>query len=228
MHNIEKWSELKISSLKLTTKQKNILYNIYAFVQNVVKEQEKLPERIKIDLPVDHFKYRSGKSEYIKRVIGLQSKNITYNYKVEKQSFTASTSLLGNVLYKKGSKSIQVELLRQSIILLTHIFPESETSLNIAASFNHVHTKGLYELICNEKNNVVVSIAIKELRTLLGVRKKYEKYSSFKRYVLEPAKKEMQAKADLYFEYIEIREGHRYTKIDFTIIWKNKHGHDQS
>jgi len=221
MHNIEKWSELKISNLKLTTRQKNILYTVFSYVRKEVKEQEKLPERIKIDLSLDHFKYKSGKSEYIKRVIDLQGRNIVYSYKVEKQLFTASTSLLGNVLYKKGSKSIQVEILRQSIIVLTHILPESETKLNIAASFNYCTTKRLYELICNEKNNVVVSIEINELRTLLGVGRKYEKYSSFKRYVIEPARKEMEAKADLYFEYIEIMEGKRYTKIDFTIIRKD-------
>jgi len=64
-------------------------------------------------------------------------------------------------------------------------------------------------------------IELGELRQMLGLRNtQYEYYNDFKRTILEPSRKELKAKTDLYFEFDEIKHGRRVGAIRFRIFTK--------
>jgi len=206
-----------------TAAQKNIMYSILGFVQELMFKPEDLPEIIKIDLPVANLAGMKNHSKIIEQIKSLMKKPIDYNFSYENRQFEAVTTLISHAQHEIGSSFVQIELPKKSIILLTNMIPGyTEFKRKIAMELKSLYAKRMYELISRWKDKKGFSMRIDELKDMLAVADKYEKYSAFKKYVLESSKKELKAKADLYFEYKEIKVGRRYEKIDFVIVRKKE------
>lgn len=68
------------------------------------------------------------------------------------------------------------------------------------------------------------SYSVDELKFFLGVQNKYQKFSDFKRRVLEPARKELERNdyVPYWFEYEITRRGRKASKVKFTVYVRHK------
>lgn len=75
----------------------------------------------------------------------------------------------------------------------------------------------LYELIKMRQDLRFVKISIQDLRKTLSVEHKYERFTDLKKHILEPARKEIKEKCDVYFTYRVERDGRSPVSINFMI-----------
>ena len=97
----------------------------------------------------------------------------------------------------------------------------TSSKLDMLLSFKSQYTMRVYNLLKQYENFKSREIDLKPLREILGIgEEQYDLYSNFKNRILEPVKKELESKADLYFEFDEIKYGRRVGAIRFNIITK--------
>lgn len=93
--------------------------------------------------------------------------------------------------------------------------------LNMLLSFKSQYTVRLYSLLKQYQWRNSCEIEIEKLYDMLGIGKdQYKLYSDFRRYILNVTQKELADKADLYFEYDEIKFGRRVGAIQLRILSK--------
>jgi len=91
--------------------------------------------------------------------------------------------------------------------------------LDILMRFKSQYTLRMYMLLKQYVKLAERKIEIGLLRAMLGLRKdQHVEYSDFKRNILNSVQKELQAKADLYFEFDEIKSSRRVVAINFHIL----------
>jgi len=206
-----------------TSVQKNIMYSLLGFVQELMFSKDELPEIIKIDLPITNLVGVKNNSRVIDQIKDLMKKPIDYQYSYKNRQFEAVTTLISHAQHETGSSIVQLELPKKSLILLTNMMPGyTKFKRQVAMELRSLYAKRMYELMCKWQDKSAFSMRIDELKDMLAVTDKYAKYSAFKKYVLEQSKNELKEKADLYFEYKEIKEGRRFVKLDFVIIKKKE------
>lgn len=142
--------------------------------------------------------------------------------------------------YEPGSGVVDIrldEMMLPYLIGLNTNF--TQCKLGMLLSFKSVYTNRLYMLLKQRRDHnpyaKTYEFELGELRKLLGVSVEaiprtdkfdkaqeaielYPEYRTFKKYVLESAKKELSAKADIGFEYNEIRHGRPVTAISFRVF----------
>lgn len=75
----------------------------------------------------------------------------------------------------------------------------------------------LYEMMKMRQDLRFVRMSVEELRETLSVEHKYERFTDLKKHVLEPARKEVKGKCDVYFTYRVKRDGRTPVSINFMI-----------
>jgi len=75
----------------------------------------------------------------------------------------------------------------------------------------------LYEIIKMRQDLRFMKMPIQELRETLSVEHKYERFTDLKKHILEPARKEIKEKCDVYFTYRVERDGRTPVGINFMI-----------
>jgi plasmid replication initiation protein len=95
------------------------------------------------------------------------------------------------------------------------------SKLEMLLSFKSQYTMRVYTLLKQYESLKGREIDLQQLRDLLGIGKdQYKRYNDFKKDILESTQKELKVKADLYFEFDEIKYGRRVGAIRFRIITK--------
>jgi len=95
------------------------------------------------------------------------------------------------------------------------------SKLEMLLSFKSQYTMRVYTLLKQYERLKEREIELQKLRDILGIRKdQYVLYSNFKKDVLESTQKELAEKADLYFEFDEIKYSRRVGAIRFRIFTK--------
>ena len=89
--------------------------------------------------------------------------------------------------------------------------------LQFAMRLSTPYSIRLYELIKMRQDLRFVKMAIQELRETLSVEHKYERFTDLKKHILEPARKEIKEKCDVYFTYRVERDGRTPVGINFMI-----------
>jgi hypothetical protein len=142
--------------------------------------------------------------------------------------------------YTQGSGVVDIrldEMMIPYLIGLTNNF--TQCKLGMLLSFKSVYTNRLYMILKQKRDHnsyvKAYEFELGELRKLLGVSVEriprtdkfdkaqeamelYPDYKNFKARVLETAKKELDAKGDIGFEYDEIRQGRRVAAISFRVF----------
>jgi plasmid replication initiation protein len=85
------------------------------------------------------------------------------------------------------------------------------------------HSMRIYELLKMREGIKYLRIEIEELREILCCEHSYDRFTDFKRWVLEKAREELKKKADIYFNYKVTRDGQTPVQINF-LIKKNESG----
>lgn len=110
-------------------------------------------------------------------------------------------------------------LLKPYLLKLKGNFTSSK--LEMLLSFKSQYTMRMYNLLKQYERLKGRELELEKLRNMLGLRNdQYKLYADFKRTILEATKKELINKADLYFEYEEVKDGRRVSAIRFRIFTK--------
>lgn len=110
-------------------------------------------------------------------------------------------------------------LLKPYLLQLKGNFTSSK--LEMLLSFKSQYTMRMYTLLKQYERLKEREIELQQLRDMLGIRKdQYKLYSNFRDRILEPTQKELAEKADLYFEFDEIKHGRGVGAIRFHIFIK--------
>lgn len=130
--------------------------------------------------------------------------------------------------WKKGGL-IEVQVSKKILpffVELTRNF--TEYSLVVAIGLKSKWSQRLYELCSKWASAGGFRTPVKDLKELFDLKDNYQKYASFKKFVLDVAHKELKELAhkgecDLYFEYTEQKTGRSVEMLTFKIISnKNK------
>lgn len=97
-------------------------------------------------------------------------------------------------------------LLKPFLLKLKGNFTSSK--LEMLLSFKSQYTMRMYSLLKQYERFQSREFELTQLRDILGLRQdQYVLYGNFKKDILEPTRKELKAKADLYYEFDEIKYG---------------------
>lgn len=132
------------------------------------------------------------------------------------------THWVSSANYIDGTGSVLLTfdpLLKPYLLQLKGNFTSSR--LEMLLSFKSQYTMRMYSLLKQYERLKTRDIELAQLRNILGLRKEqYNLYSNFKKDILEPTQRELKAKADLYFEYDEIKHGRSVGTIRFHTFTK--------
>jgi len=110
-------------------------------------------------------------------------------------------------------------LLKPYLLQLKGNFTSSK--LEMLLSFKSQYTMRMYSLLKQYERLNGREVDLEKLRNMLGLKSdQYTLYSNFKKDILESTKKELKAKANLHFEFDEIKYGRKVGAIRFRIISK--------
>lgn len=90
-----------------------------------------------------------------------------------------------------------------------------------AMQFKSVYSMRFYELLSGQKSKLIYSL--EQLKEMFQVQDKYAKTNDFIRYVIEPAKKELDDCSPYSFEWSANKTGRKITSINFYPVFKPEH-----
>jgi len=199
-------------------------------------------------IPVAEFAEFLGvdKNSAYREIRKITKSLVTRYLEIKDVNRTIQTTWVASATYIDGSGVAEIRLdetLLPYLIGLNENF--TQCKLGMLLSFKSVYTNRLYMFLKQRRNHNPYAksyeIELDELRKVLGVSVEriarldksdkaqepielYVEYPNFKKFVLEVAKKELgdkngtNGKADIGFEYEEIRHGRRVTAISFRVF----------
>ena len=122
--------------------------------------------------------------------------------------------------YVDGSGVVNLSfdpLLKPYLLKLKGNFTSSK--LEMLLSFKSQYTIRIYTLLKQYEKLKDREFELHKLREVLGLRKdQYQLYADFKRFILIAVQNELIKKADIYFEFVEVKQGRRVCAIRFNIL----------
>ena len=165
---------------------------------------------------------------------------VTRYVEIKSPGRLVQTTWMAQAEYVDGTGMVDVQLSEAMIPFLLNLKSNfTQYKLTMLLSFKSQYTLRLYMLLKQKRDHnpyaKTYDFELSELRKILGVsieaiprRDKFDKpqaavelyaeYPNFKKFVLNTAQKELSAKADISFEYDEIRHGRRVTSISFRVF----------
>ena len=100
------------------------------------------------------------------------------------------------------------------------------------AKFKSIYSVRFYEIALMQlkkspRDLVSFKILISEIKETLEIIEKYSRFSNFKAFVLEPAKKEINRHSDIKFSYDVVKQGRTPYEIKFTVSYREKQKEEQ-
>jgi hypothetical protein len=130
------------------------------------------------------------------------------------------TGWVSSAQYIEGSGMVSLcfdPLLKPYLLKLKGNF--TSLKLEMILSFKSQYTMRVYSLLKRYERFKMREIPLDQLREILGLQKnQYSLYGNFKTDLLKPIQKELIEKADLYFEFEEIKYGRRVGALRFKIF----------
>jgi len=166
-----------------------------------------------------------GNSKYyvLKQLKELRKKDIEFAYinQVGKTE-DVTTGLINTIRDVRETDDIVIEISVWAIPYLLYWGKNVGGTIYqkaIAVKLRGVYAKRLYKICCRWQDKGGFDLPLDEFRKIFKLESKYKQPSNLKIRVLEPAKKELKAKADLYFEYeLKKIKSKSYNYIAFKIF----------
>jgi len=150
----------------------------------------------------------------------ITAKLLTRVLSIEEPDGLLQINWMSSAKYIDGSGMVNLSfdpLLKPYLLQLKSTF--TSCKLAMLLSFKSQYTMRVYTLLKQYEKLKTREIEVELLRDILGIRKDlHVEYSDFKRNVLIPTQKELAEKADVYFEFEEIKYGRRVGAILFHIF----------
>lgn len=125
-------------------------------------------------------------------------------------------------LKNKGTWEITVdrEMVGQFVELAKNY---TEYSLTVAMSLRSEYSQRLYEYCSQFRSSGGFRMKLQDMKEKMRLVKKYDRYASFKKYVIDVAHKELKelykdGQCDLYFEYSEEKNGRSVETLRFKVV----------
>ena len=216
---ITKHNQVIKASYRLTPNEQAI---ILVALSNINKD-ETITDQTMYDLRVEDLASLTGTR--IKDAYKLFKDAATCLYRRElmiSNGFKDLTRWVQTVRYIDGKGVIKIRFNHDILPYLTNL-KENFTSYNLkhVSKFKSTYGVRVYELIKQWKNTKnFVEVEISEISSMFQLPKSYEKMSSLKAKVLEPAINDINTHSDITVSYENIKEGRKI--IGFKFVWKNK------
>jgi len=225
-------NELVSARYGLPLGEMRVLFTVISKVQ---------PEDTKLTvyhIPVAEFADFLGvdKNSAYREMKNITKSLVTRYVEIKSPGCLTQTTWVAQAKYIDGTGMVDVQLSESMIPHLLQLKNGNFTQCKLAMllSFKSQYTLRLYMLLKQKRDHnpraKEYQFEIGELRKQLGLsieedkaRKTiavelYSEYKNFKAWVLNPAKKEMDAKSDIGFEYEEIKRGRRVASISFRVF----------
>ncbi len=150
----------------------------------------------------------------------ITAKLLTRVVKIEEPGRLLQTNWVSSADYIDGSGMVNLSfdpLLKPHLLQLKGNF--TSCKLKMILSFKSQYTMRVYNFLKQYEGFKEREIELAPLREMLGLRKdQHMEYSNFKKNVLNPTQKELAEKADLYFEFDEVKYGRCVGAIRFRLF----------
>lgn len=201
-----------------TIDQKRVLTRIIELLQPLL-EGKVLSGKVEQNLWGDyHFSIPTNllindDTNYTRTKQALKSlRNITFECTSEKNEWAE----VGLIEMPKITRRGEVEFyLTEELVNVFLDFSKgySKYVLGISLGFSSVYSMRVYELISNQKQPI--TFKIDKLKDIWGLSKSYERNFNFIQRIIEPAKKELDEKANWTFTYDLLKKGNKFEYIKF-------------
>ena len=207
--------------------EKRILYRIVELMQEYTKGK-KLNEKyaisktifddIDIMMPISSFLKDEKDQNYSRTkeaLLSLNKKIIQYE---DDERWGAFNLIERPEVSKKGDNiSFRISpTIAKAFLDFSKGFSKYE--LETAMQFESIYAMRFYELLSGQKTPIAYSID--NLKIMFKLEDKYAKTNDFFRYVIEPAKKELDKSSPYSFEYKPIKTGRKITSIRFYPVYQ--------
>lgn len=149
---------------------------------------------------------------------------------IEKKTGTRITGFLNWAELPKYSDKIKISIDKvfyQTLFNLSNGYTIFQAT--VMNSLTSIHATKLYEVLAGFRDKEAIVLTIEELRRLTNCQDVYPQYGSFKKYVLEVAKNQLDNNkiTDIRFTYKDIKLRQKVVKVQFFII-KTENAHEIS
>ncbi len=205
--------------------EKRILYRLVELNQNLI-EGIQLNEKIRLDnnnfgdisytLPISLFlkdEDQNNHKEVKKALESLKRKELTY----QDDDIWASLTIIANPKISRYKETVTFtvdKMINDAFLDFSKGFKKYE--LKVAMEFESTYSMRFYELLSNQKTPI--NYSIEYLKEMFQISNKYKLTADFLRYVIEPAKKELDRCSPYSFRYETIKTGRKITGIRFIPI----------
>ena len=163
------------------------------------------------------------------RIKAISSKLLSRLFTINEADGPLQISWLSSVKYHNNEGKITLRFdpaLKPYLLKLKNCF--TKLSLESLMSFKSSFSIRIYELLKQYEAIGTRDFLLSDLRTILGLEAaEYPKYGNFKAKVLMVAKKEINKKTNLFFDFEEIKSLRKVHTIRFKINKKDKNLHDK-
>ena len=205
--------------------EKRILYRLVELNQHLI-EGQKLNEKIILDnnqvgdisytLPISLFlkdEDKNNHKEVKKALESLKRKELTY----QDDDIWASLTIIANPKISRYKETVTFtvdKMINDAFLDFSKGFKKYE--LKTAMEFESTYSMRFYEILSNQKTPI--NYSIEYLKEMFNLTNKYKLTADFIRYVIEPAKIELDKCSPYTFHYERIKTGRKITGIRFIPI----------
>lgn len=127
------------------------------------------------------------------------------------------------VPYVDGECNVELHFTKYILPYISDLRKEfTRYELDHISKFNSAYSIRLYELMCQYKAKSNREISIDDLRYMFQIEDKYKVTKDLRRYVIDPALKDINEKTPLEISCEAVKEGRKITRFRFQIAEKEK------
>ena len=230
---------ITIAKHRLNVHEMRIMFRVIEVLQSDMRYGKKRSD-IQKTLFGDHIIYlrtnslvtAEGKNySSVKRALkSLEQKSIEIKGTDEKGKYVTNSRLIMKSKYYLNNQMIEIQLDRD--LLCNYLFLAKNYTkylLEVAFSCSSPYVMKLYQFISHWKDKHKVVINLEHLRDYLQMGTKYAQTKNFRKYILEPASKNLKEKADVWYELGDpIKIGKAITGYTFKIYKHSNNNAEES
>lgn len=218
-HIVTKSNNLIEARYKLTLEEQRLILCLVSMIQPMDEDFKVYAISVKEFLSIVNIKNQNIYPQFKMISEHLLSKPLT----IKKENSTLIMNWLSSAEYYSGQGKIELSFdpkLKPYLLKLKDNF--TSYKLKNVITLKSFYSIRIYELLKQYERLGERTLSLKDLRDYLNVEKDfYPMYSNFKQKVLNAAYRELKAKADIYFEYEELKLNRKVDKLRFIIYTRD-------
>jgi plasmid replication initiation protein len=213
-------NDLVEARYSLTLQEKRLILWLISKIHPDEEDFKKHKLSVQEFMKLMELKGNANYKELQKITLGLMKKVLVIKRPEEKT--LTQVNWINYAHYKEGSGKIEVSFSDAMKPFLLHLKSQfTAIELTDLMQFTSIHAIRIYELLKQYQNIGERIISIPEIKECCGVIDKLKKYNNFEKKILLIAKREINEKSDISFEFERIKDGRKIVAIKF-LISKNK------